>query len=123
MKGGSGGDASGGSGANLALRTEDLTVWVMERAEKFPRNHKYTVGDKLVETCLEMTTLVVEANYLPSQSRAKLVRLQAAARAVTQAGVLIRVAQRLGLLSARQRGHFAQQSEALGRMLGRRIAS
>ncbi len=33
--------------AVVALRMEDLTVWVIERVAKMPRDHKFTVGDKL----------------------------------------------------------------------------
>jgi hypothetical protein len=28
-----------------------------------PREHKFAVGDKWVETCLEVTTLLCEATY------------------------------------------------------------
>jgi hypothetical protein len=37
-----------GEAAVCALRMEDLTVWAVERAAKFPRDHKFTVGDKWV---------------------------------------------------------------------------
>ncbi len=39
--------------AALALRMEDLSLWTAERVAKFPRDHKFTVGDRLLETCLE----------------------------------------------------------------------
>jgi len=103
--------------AALALRMEDLTLWVIEHAAKFPRAHKFTVGDRLVETCLDVTTILVEATYLP-RGRAKLQSLHRASRSLTRARVLVRLAQRLELLSARQRSHFADQSDELGRMLG-----
>lgn len=42
--------------AVVALRMEDLTVWAVEHAARMPRDHKFTIGDKIVETCLEITT-------------------------------------------------------------------
>ncbi|MBI5477237.1 MAG: four helix bundle protein, partial [Deltaproteobacteria bacterium] len=90
---------------------EDITVWVIERVAKMPRDHKFTVGDKLVETCLEVTTLLVEASF----TRDRLGLLGAVSRALTRARVLVRVAQRLGLLSSAQREHFARESVAVGK--------
>ena len=100
--------------AAIALRMEDLTVWVIERAAAMPRAHKFTVGDKLVETCLEVTTLLVEASFVKD----KLALLTTASRGLTRARVLVRVAERLGLLSTAQREHFADASLQVGRMLG-----
>jgi hypothetical protein len=78
--------------AAVALRMEDLTVWVIERASRMPREHKFTVGDKLVETCLEVTTLLVEASFVHDKGAL----LGQASRALTRARVLARVAHRTG---------------------------
>lgn len=120
-KRGSGGEAPGAASARsitdpavVALRMEDLTLWVLERAAKMPREHKFTLGDKLVETCLEATTLLTEASFV----RDKLALLAAASRALTRARILCRLAQRLRLLSADQRQFFVDQSLQIGKMLG-----
>jgi hypothetical protein len=42
---------------------ETLLAWVVERVAKFPREHKFTVGDRLIETCLDITSHLVEASY------------------------------------------------------------
>ena len=98
----------------IAVRKEELLVWEMERAGKKPREHKFTVGDRLVETCLEVTVLLVEASY----TKEKQALLVSASRALTRARVLARVAQRLRLLSADQQRYFAEQSVEIGKMLG-----
>lgn len=97
---------------------EELTVWIIERVAKFPRAHKFTVGDRLVETCLDITAGLVDATYLPHRSREKLARLHRASRDLTRARVLVRLAQRLSLISRRQREFFAERSDDIGRMLG-----
>ena len=93
---------------------EDLTVWVIERVAKMPREHKFAVGDKWVESCLSVTELLIEATYV----RERLPLLQRASRALTRARVLCRVAQRLNLCSHDQRDYFSDQSLEVGKMLG-----
>jgi hypothetical protein len=93
---------------------EDVTLWVIERVAKMPRDHKFTIGDKLVETCLEVTTLLVEASFV----RDKAGLLLQASRGLTRARVLVRLAQRLKLLSMQQRDHFGAETDGIGRMLG-----
>ena len=100
--------------AVVALRMEDLALWAVERAAKFPREHKFTIGDRWVEACLDVTTFLVEASY--TRDRGGLLR--AASHALTRARVLVRMAQRLRLLSADQRTYFAEQSVEIGRMIG-----
>jgi len=54
---------SHGSGepAVVALRMEELTLWVMQRVAKMARAHKFTVGDRLVETCLDVSAGLMDA--------------------------------------------------------------
>jgi len=49
--------------AVAALRMEELTLWVMQHVAKFSREHKFTLGDRLVETCLDVTAALVDATY------------------------------------------------------------
>ena len=44
-----------GDPAVVALRMEDLTRWVIQRVAKMPREHRFTIGDRLVETSLELS--------------------------------------------------------------------
>jgi hypothetical protein len=43
---------------------EDITHWVIERVAKMPREHKFAIGDKLVEACLDVTCGLLEATYV-----------------------------------------------------------
>lgn len=86
----------------------------MARAATMPQKHKFTVGDKLVETCLEVTCLLVEASY----TRDKLALLARASRGLTRARVLARLATRARALSPDQLAHFERETVEVGRMLG-----
>jgi hypothetical protein len=98
----------------IAVRMESLLAWTCERVAKFPREHKFTVGDRLVETCLDVACHLVEAAY----RRDKHAELVAASRALVRARVLVRLARSLRCLSEAQHLHFAKESDDIGRMLG-----
>jgi len=104
----------GGNAAVVALRMEDITHWVVERVTKMPREHKFAIGDKLVEACLEVTCDLVEASYM----RDKLALLTQASRALVRGRVLARLANRSRLLSHDQLAHFERETVEVGRMLG-----
>ncbi len=93
---------------------EEVTHWVIERAAKMPREHKFAIGEKLVETCLDVTCLLVEASY----TRDKLGLLAQASRGLVRARVLARLATRSRALSNEQLAHFERETVDVGRMLG-----
>jgi hypothetical protein len=88
----------------IAVRMETLLAWVVERVAKFPREHKFTVGDRLVETCLDITSHLVEASY----RRDKHAELTAASRALVRARVLFRLARTVHCVSEAQHHYFAK---------------
>ncbi len=102
----------------VALRMEELLVWVAERVARFPKQHKFTIGDRWLESCLDTHGALVEAAYLPGQSPAKVSTLGVAQRSLTRARTLARVGQRLGGVSERQLDFFVKESDEVGRMLG-----
>ena len=74
---------------------------------KFPREHKFTVGDYLVETCLDIASHLVEASY----RRDKRHDLAAASRGLVRARVLVRLARQLRCVSEAQYPHFVKESD------------
>lgn len=103
-----------GNPAPVALRMEDITHWILGRVAKMPREHKFAIGDKLVETCLDVTCALVDATY----ARDKLALLAQASRGLTRARVLARLAHRSLLLSGEQLAYFERETVEAGRMLG-----
>lgn len=100
--------------AVVALRMEDISHWVIERVAKMPREHKFAIGDKLVEACLDVTCALVEATYV----RDKLGLLAQGSRGLVRARVLARLANRSRLLSHEQLAHFDRETVSVGRMIG-----
>jgi hypothetical protein len=60
-----------------------LWLWLLPKAEKFPRSYRFTVGDRLISTGLDLLLLLVEAAY----AREKAAMLEAAARKTKRAAV------------------------------------
>jgi len=93
---------------------EDVSLWLLERVAKMPRQHRFTLGDRLVETSLEATTLLLDASYV----RDKHGLLLAAGRALTRLRLLGRLGRRLGVFSEKQELFLAQQTSEASRMVG-----
>ena len=93
---------------------EALCLWLIQHVAKMPRDHKVTLGDRLVETSLLVTEKLVEATY----ARERHALLADASRGLTRCRLLVRLAHRLALLSERQSLYFSEESTDIGRMLG-----
>ena len=100
--------------AVAALRMEPLVVWVIGRVDNFPRKNRFTVGDRWIDTCLDVQTSLVEATYV----RDKRSLLQSASRGLVRARVLARVAASLHSISLDQEAHFNREATEIGRMIG-----
>ncbi|HQB46637.1 MAG TPA: four helix bundle protein, partial [Polyangiaceae bacterium] len=97
----------------VVLQMEDLTLWIMLRVAKFPRDHRFTLGDRLIEACLSVLDDLVHAAF----SRDKVALLTHASRTLTRARTLVRLANRAHLLAEKQRTYFAEQSDEIGKKI------
>jgi hypothetical protein len=98
-------DRKAAAPAVAALRMEPVVVWVIQRVSHFPRNHKFTVGDRWIDTCLDVQSSLVQASYI----RDKRALLSSASRGLVRASVLASVA-------ARSIGNLTSQIGANARM-------
>ena len=93
---------------------EALTLWVVQRVAAMPREHKFSLGEMLVKTCVTITGLLIDATF----TREKQAMLIEASRALTRSGVLVRILHQLRLLSNQQREFYSHESTEIGRMIG-----
>ena len=47
----------------------DFILWLLPKVEGFPRSFRFTVGDRLTLTGLDLLMLLVEATYSSSKER------------------------------------------------------
>ena len=100
--------------AVAAVRMEQVLLWVIGRVDDFPRKNRFTVGDRWIDTCLDVQTSLVEATY----ARDKRALLSSASRGLVRARVLARVAASLHCISLDQQAHFNRETTEIGRMIG-----
>lgn len=92
----------------------DINRWLLPRVERFPHDFKFTLGDRLQTTGLDLTLALVEAAHAVRKDRA----LYRANRLLDQMRILLRLACDLEVLSVRQLAHVSTLNEELGRMIG-----
>lgn len=92
----------------------DICLWLTARVARFPRQHKFTLGDRLETTALDLILALVEASHASAKDRA----LYRADRLLDQLRVLLRLGRDMGLVTTRQQEFISAWTDELGRMLG-----
>lgn len=92
----------------------DLAVWCMEHTNRFPRNYRVTLGDRIDGAVIEMVLLGRRA----SLHRNKLTTLQELSDRLEEFRMLTRLAGKLGCLKGKQLEYVARSVDEIGRQLG-----
>jgi hypothetical protein len=92
----------------------DINLWLLRRVERFSRQYKFTLGDRIQTTAIDLSTALVEATH----SRRKDRPLFRANRLLDQLRLLVRLAVEMKQLSAKQLLYIARHNDELGRMIG-----
>ena len=92
----------------------DLTRWLLERIEKFPKSRKFTLGDRLARASLDMMESLVLASY----SSNAVPHLDKANAQVQRLQILVRLAADLRCLALGQQEFCAKQLLEIGRQIG-----
>jgi hypothetical protein len=86
----------------------------MQKVESFRRSFRFTLGDRLVGTVLDILTRLVDATY----SRDKVRTLGEVNAMLNRLRFLLRMAKDLKLLQVDSYGYAAEQADEIGRMVG-----
>jgi hypothetical protein len=92
----------------------DFVLWLLPKVEGFPRSFRFTVGDRLTLSGLDLLMLLVEAAYSASKERL----LEEANRKINGIRYLLRLSKDLRLLTVDSFGFAAERVEEIGRMVG-----
>ena len=98
----------------VTQKAYDLLLWLVLRVERFPRAHKFTLGDRLETAALDLNLALLEAGHAHSKERV----LHRANRLLDQIRILLRLARDLRVLTPRQHEYASGSVEELGRMVG-----
>jgi len=73
----------------------DLCKEILPRVSRFPRDHRFTLGDRILDNCLSILELLIQASY----SRQKIHLLDEANMRLERLRFLLRLCRDLGPLS------------------------
>jgi len=100
----------------IFTRTFDFLTWLLPITNSFPRAHRHTFTQRLLDASFELRELLEEANH--RQGRARFERLERADEALEKVRVYLRLAVKWQWLSGGQYHHVAQMVTEIGRLLG-----
>lgn len=98
----------------VVQKAYDVNLWLLQRVERFPRSYKFTLGDRLQTTALDLCLALVEASHARSKERP----LYRADRLLDQLRLLVRLATDVQALTPRQLAYVSGHNEEMGRMIG-----
>ena len=98
----------------LFTKTYDLTAWLLDRTQKFPKSTRFTFGQRIDNLSLDILESVIEARY--SRERSPVMR--AANIKLTRLRILLRLSTDKRYLSKRQYSFAGEKVDEIGRMMG-----
>lgn len=98
----------------VAVCLYDLALWFMQRTNRFPKNWRVTIGDRIDDLVLDMLALVHKARL----RRDKLEMLKSLSEHLEILRVMTRLTRDLECLKVRQYEHVSRQIDEIGRQLG-----
>ena len=95
-------------------RTYQLILWAVPQVNKYPRDHRFTLGDRSVNHLYDLLELLVQASY----TRDKQALLERANLEVDLLRHMFRLARDLKVLGLRQYEHVVKLLDDIGRQVG-----
>ena len=95
-------------------QTYDLLLRIMTATKNFPREYKYTLGQKLKDEVIELVVLIYRANSV----RDKEMHISAILERVQVVQLMIRLAHDMKILPRRHYAALAEMTDTLARQAG-----
>ncbi len=92
----------------------DFILWMIPKLDRFPRNRKFILGDRIETVMLDILELLIEAAY----TRQKAHLLKAANLKLEKLRYLIRLSKDLKLLNLKGYEFSARALDDIGRSIG-----
>lgn len=100
----------------LFSKTFDFLAWLTPATNHFPRIHRHTVTQRLLDAALDFQECILEANSLRGANR--LARLESADGHLSKVRLYLRLAHHWRWLNPGQYEHASRLVAELGRLLG-----
>jgi len=100
----------------IFTRTFDLLLWLLPKAERFPKVYRATVTQRLMDAALDFQEALFEAQAYSDNIRLR--HLRRADAHLNKLRLYLRLAHQWGWLSAGQYAHVSRMVAEIGRLLG-----
>jgi len=100
----------------LFVRTHDLILWMIPHVQKFPRAHRFGLGERVQRLLLDFQDSLVAAGK--SRTETRQASLLKADIQLEQLRVWIRISHELNLMTLAQYEHVSRLISEVGRLLG-----
>jgi hypothetical protein len=107
-------EENGGSLPVAVTKAYDVLLWLMNHVGKFPRSHRFVLGDRIESRMLD----VLESLVLAAYARDKRDHLRQANGDVQVLRLLVRAGKDLGFTSTKQYEFISRELVDLGRQIG-----
>lgn len=98
----------------IFVRWYDITGWILDRAEKFPRSQRFVFGQRITNLAIDILEGIIRALY----SHEKMEILKGLNVRLETMRVLIRLAKDRRLLSLKAYEYASKEINQVGSMLG-----
>lgn len=92
----------------------DIILWLMPQVEKFPRDMKFTLGDRIMNILLDALGMLIEAAYVKDKEPL----LRKFSIQLEKTRVLLRLSKDREALSIKKYEYISKEMDELGRMTG-----
>ncbi|MCB8947913.1 MAG: diversity-generating retroelement protein Avd [Ardenticatenaceae bacterium] len=100
----------------IFTRTFDMLAWLLPATNHFPRSHRHSFTQRLLDAAFDLSEALQEANMRFGAARIE--RLKSADESLDKLRYYLRLAARLGWLKPGQYQHVAEMVAEIGRLLG-----
>ena len=100
----------------IFTRTFDMLAWLLPATNHFPRSHRHSFTQRLLDAAFDLSEALQEATLRFGSARSE--RLTRADEALDKLRYYLRLAVRLGWLRPGQYQHVAAMVAEIGRLLG-----
>ncbi len=97
-------------------KTYDLLLWLLPQATKFPRSHRFGLGERVTRLALDFQESLIAAGLQRGEKRILL--LEQADTQLAQLRQHVRLSKDLALISTSQYEHVSRMLVEIGRLLG-----
>ncbi|MEA2099438.1 MAG: diversity-generating retroelement protein Avd [Campylobacterota bacterium] len=98
----------------IVVKTYQLSLWYIKKIERFPKNHKFTLGEKIQNEMIELLMIYTQAVY----SKNKRELLNKANLSIEKLRILTRLLNDLDVLSTQNRRFVLDSLNEIGAMSG-----